>query len=342
MSVLLLALGAGAVTGLALGALGGGGSVLAAPALIYLLGFTPAAATTASLVVVTVTSATALVAHAREGAVRWRAGAVFAAAGIVPAAVGGAVSRLLPAALLTGAFAVLAGVAALRMLRPPAAGDGSTESTAAAAVTGSSGSTGAAGSSGSTGSTKATASAGATKATASAGSNKATASAGSNKATASAGSTRATVSEGSTRATGVTGAEGATGADGSADGPVPARVSRVAGAGAGLGAVTGVLGVGGGFLAVPSLVNVVGLRMRAAIGTSLLVITINSLTALAARAGAQAPVDWSAVGPFAAAAVLGAWDGKRLAARLSAGTLQRLFACALLAVAAFMLADAVF
>lgn len=70
MSALLLALGAGAVTGLALGALGGGGSVLAVPALIYLLGFTPAAATTASLVVVTVTSATALGAHAREGAVR--------------------------------------------------------------------------------------------------------------------------------------------------------------------------------------------------------------------------------------------------------------------------------
>ncbi|MFD4504972.1 sulfite exporter TauE/SafE family protein [Streptomyces sp. NPDC058457] len=248
MSTLLLALGAGAVTGLALGALGGGGSVLAVPALIYLLGFTPAAATTASLVVVTVTSATALVAHAREGAVRWRAGAVFAAAGIVPAAVGGAVSRQLPAALLTGAFAVLAAVAALRMLRPSAAG--------------------------------------------------------------------------------------------STSAPVPARASRVAGAGAGLGAVTGVLGVGGGFLAVPSLVNVVGLRMRAAIGTSLLVITINSLTALAARAGSAVDVDWSAVGPFAGAAILGAWDGRRLAARLSAGTLQRLFAYALLAVAAFMLADA--
>ncbi|MEU9450104.1 sulfite exporter TauE/SafE family protein [Streptomyces sp. NPDC048277] len=249
MSALLLALGAGAFTGLALGALGGGGSVLAVPALIYLLGFTPAAATTASLVVVTVTSATALVAHAREGTVRWRAGAVFAAAGIVPAAVGGLVSRHLPAALLTGAFAVLAAVAALRMLRPPATG---------------------------------------------------------------------------------------------ATGPAPVRASRVAGAGAGLGAVTGVLGVGGGFLAVPSLVNVVGLRMRAAIGTSLLVITINSLTALAARSGSAADVDWTTVGPFAATAILGAWDGKRLAARLSPGTLQRLFAYALLAVAGFMLADAVF
>ena len=102
MSVLVLGLLAGAVTGLALGALGGGGSVLAVPALMYLLGFTPAAAATASLVVVTVTSVTALAVHAREGTVRWRAGALFAAAGLVPAAVGGAVSGRLPPGLLTG------------------------------------------------------------------------------------------------------------------------------------------------------------------------------------------------------------------------------------------------
>ncbi|MEU7169571.1 TSUP family transporter, partial [Streptomyces morookaense] len=86
MSALILALAAGAVVGLALGALGGGGSVLAVPALIYLLGFAPGAATTASLLIVTATSATALYAHARAGNVRWKAGALFAAAGLVPAA----------------------------------------------------------------------------------------------------------------------------------------------------------------------------------------------------------------------------------------------------------------
>lgn len=248
MSALVLGLLAGAVTGLALGALGGGGSVLAVPALMYLLGFTPAAAATASLVVVAFTSVTALGAHAREGTVRWRAGALFAAAGLVPAAVGGAVSGRLSPGLLTAAFAVIAAVAALRMLRPSAA----------------------------------------------------------------------------VRHDDVT-----------------VRPGRVVQAGAGLGAVTGVLGVGGGFLAVPALVNVVGLRMRAAVGTSLLVITVNSLVALAARAGSAAPVDWTAVAPFAAAAVLGAWDGKRLAGKVSGGTLQRIFAYALLAVALFMLADAV-
>ncbi|MEU5471883.1 TSUP family transporter, partial [Streptomyces lydicus] len=99
MSVLILALVAGAVVGLALGALGGGGSVLAVPALIYLLGFAPAAATTASLVIVTATSLTALYAHARAGNVRWKAGMLFAAAGLVPAAVAGAAAAHRPLAL---------------------------------------------------------------------------------------------------------------------------------------------------------------------------------------------------------------------------------------------------
>ena len=72
MTAIVLALIAGAVVGLALGALGGGGSVLAVPALIYLLGFSPSAATTASLIIVAATSATALYAHAREGHVAWK------------------------------------------------------------------------------------------------------------------------------------------------------------------------------------------------------------------------------------------------------------------------------
>ncbi|MFB7469229.1 TSUP family transporter, partial [Streptomyces sp. NPDC056224] len=117
MSALLLALVAGAMVGLALGALGGGGSVLAVPALIYLLGFTPAAATTASLIIVTATSLTALYAHARTNNVRWKAGALFAAAGLLPAAAAGAAASRLPQSLLTAAFAAVAALAAVRMLR---------------------------------------------------------------------------------------------------------------------------------------------------------------------------------------------------------------------------------
>ena len=245
MTALILALVAGAVIGLALGALGGGGSVLAVPALIYLLGFTPAAATTASLIIVTATSATALAAHARDGNVAWRTGALFAAAGIVPAFLAGAAAGHLPQAALTAAFAVIAALAALRMLRPSRVG----------------------------------------------------------------ALARYTAGEGGRR-------------------------------GAGLGAVTGFLGVGGGFLAVPALVGVLGLRMRLAVGTSLLVITVNSLAALAARTGSGGDLRWEVIGPFAGAAILGAWDGKRLAAKITGGTLQRIFAFVLLAVAAFMLADA--
>ncbi|MER6335120.1 sulfite exporter TauE/SafE family protein [Streptomyces sp. NPDC001034] len=249
MTTLILALVAGAVVGLALGGLGGGGSVLAVPALIYLLGFTPAEATTASLVIVTLTSVTALTGHARDGNVTWRTGLLFAAAGIVPAMVAGAAAGHLSQALLTVAFSVIAALAALRMLRP---------------------------------------------------------------ATAVA----------------VSGAE--------------VNAGKAGAAGAGLGAVTGFLGVGGGFLAVPALVGVLRLPMRRAVGTSLLVITINSLAALGARAGTGMHLDWAVIAPFTAAAVLGAWDGKRLSKKLKGGTLQRVFAYVLLAVAAFMLIDALF
>lgn len=114
MTTLIPALVAGAVVGSALGGLGGGGSVLAVPALIYLLGFTPAAATTAALLIVVATSLTGLVAHARDGHVRWRTGGLFAMAGIVPAAVSGALSVRIPAGVLTAAFAVLTVVAAGR------------------------------------------------------------------------------------------------------------------------------------------------------------------------------------------------------------------------------------
>lgn len=116
MTPLILALLAGAAAGVSLGALGAGGSILTVPALVYLLGFTPAAATTASLVVVIVTSVTALVAHARAGAVRWRAGLLFAAAGVLPAAGAGALSSRVPATVLTLLFAALAALAGLHML----------------------------------------------------------------------------------------------------------------------------------------------------------------------------------------------------------------------------------
>jgi uncharacterized membrane protein YfcA len=76
------------------------------------------------------------------------------------------------------------------------------------------------------------------------------------------------------------------------------------------------------------------------VGTSLLVITVNSLAALTVRAGTADGLDWAVLGPFAGAAILGAWDGKRLAAKVSGHTLQWIFGLVLLAVAAVMLIDA--
>ncbi len=69
---MLLALPIGILIGLSLGALGGGGSILTVPALVYLLGESPHGATTASLVIVGVTSLAGMAVHLRAGRVRVR------------------------------------------------------------------------------------------------------------------------------------------------------------------------------------------------------------------------------------------------------------------------------
>ncbi|MFB7945348.1 sulfite exporter TauE/SafE family protein [Kitasatospora phosalacinea] len=331
MSTVLLALAAGAVVGLALGGLGGGGSMLAVPALIYLIGLTPGTATTASLLIVAVTSLTGLVAHARGGRVRWREGLLFGAAGLPFAALGGALSRHLPGPALTAAFALLAGLAAWRML----AGGGRRTAGDAGDDIGGVGRDG-----GGVGGVDGVGGVGREVGTGGAARPAVPATAAA--AVRTSGGAGATVALATEMVPAGTNSAPAPlpGAAGPAPRvPVPAR--RAALAGAGLGAATGVLGVGGGFLAVPALVSFLAFPMAEAIGTSLLVITLNSLAALLPRLGAAAEIPWATVGPFAAAAVLGAWDGKRLAAKLSGRTLQRLFAGALLAVAVLMLVDAV-
>src|SRR5918999_884696 len=77
------------------------------------------------------------------------------------------------------------------------------------------------------------------------------------------------------------------------------RYTILAGAGLGVGILTGLVGVGGGFLIVPALVLLVGLPMRCAVGTSLLVIGLSTMTALAAYQG-QATISWRIVALFTA------------------------------------------
>lgn len=119
----------------------------------------------------------------------------------------------------------------------------------------------------------------------------------------------------------------------------PARALRIAAAGTGVGFLTGLLGVGGGFVVVPALVLLLGFPMPAAVGTSLVVIGINAATALLTRLAA-ATVDWGLVGPFAVAAVLGVLGGSAVARRVPARQLSGAFAVVLLAVAAVTAAQA--
>lgn len=137
MTSLALALLIGVAIGVALGALGGGGSILTVPALVYLLGESAPDATTASLVIVGVTSAIAAISYARERQVRWGAGLVFAGAGVLATLGGSHLNRAVPEPVLLLSFAalmIIAGVAMLIKSRP-AAGRGRASSQPLVSVT---------------------------------------------------------------------------------------------------------------------------------------------------------------------------------------------------------------
>lgn len=249
----------GAAIGLVMGLLGGGGSILTVPALVYLLGQDPTTATTASLAIVGMTSAFGVLAHARSRRVRWGVGASVGALGIGGAWVGSRAATGVDPQLLLLGFAVLMLVAARGMLRRGSGGRAPSSSVL-------------------------------------------------------------TVSTPTT-------------APPAARTPRAAGVARLVLAATGVGLVTGFFGVGGGFVVVPTLVLVLGLSMPVAVGTSLLVIAINSATALVSRAGAAPDLDWALVLPFAGAAVVGVLVGSRLAGRLPERHLRRSFGVLLVALA---------
>lgn len=129
---LVLALAAGALIGLALGALGGGGSILAVPVLVYALGQSPGQATTGSLVVVGVSSLLSAIAARRAGNVRLGQGLGFGVVALGGAVAGARASAHVPEPVLLASFAalmlVVAGVMAVRLRRgsrePVAPGSG--------------------------------------------------------------------------------------------------------------------------------------------------------------------------------------------------------------------------
>lgn len=113
---LILTLVLAVSVGLALGTLGGGGSILTVPLLTYIAGMPPKEAIAASLLIVGVTSLSSLVVHARHRRVRWRTGLIFGAAGMVGAFAGGLIGGQLPGAVLMVAFAIMMIATAIAMV----------------------------------------------------------------------------------------------------------------------------------------------------------------------------------------------------------------------------------
>jgi uncharacterized membrane protein YfcA len=276
--MLLTALGLGLMIGLVIGALGGGGSILTVPALVFALALSAQEATTGSLVIVGITAVVAGVARARGGTTRWRTALLLAAAGVPASVLGTRLNHLVDENVLLLLFAALMLVAAAGMLlrsHPHAdvqaedeeAGYGAGGGTIGGAVT--------------------------------------------------------TVR------------------------PAPASTSRgakvalrLALAGLLIGFLTGFFGVGGGFVIVPILVIALGFPMPVAVGTSLLVIALNSAVALVARIG-HSTFAWDVIVPFTLAAVVASLLGKKAGDRVTGQTLTRAFAVLLVAVAAYVATRAV-
>jgi len=116
------------------------------------------------------------------------------------------------------------------------------------------------------------------------------------------------------------------------------RYVILAASGLGVGVLTGLVGIGGGFLIVPALVLVARVPIKRAVGTSLLVITLSTVSALIGYRG-EAAVAWRVVALFTALAVIGALVGTEAARHVPASGLRRAFGVVVLAIAGLILAQ---
>ncbi len=245
MEQLAIDLALGFAIGASLGLLGGGGSILTVPALVYVVGQTPQAAVTASLMIVGVNSALGAVMHRAQGTLNWRVAVVFGGVGMAAAYLSAGWSRWVSPTTLMILFALLMlTVGLLMILKPqPVNGDGRGRGWGATVLSG-----------------------------------------------------------------------------------------------AMVGVLTGFLGVGGGFLIVPALVMLVGLPIRQAVGTSLVVIAMNSLAGFLGHLSGAA-MDLQVVTIFVGAGLMGALVGARLARVVHPDHLRKAFAFFVIGLALFLLAD---
>jgi hypothetical protein len=107
-----------------------------------------------------------------------------------------------------------------------------------------------------------------------------------------------------------------------------------------VGSVTGLVGVGGGFLIIPALVLLGGMSMRLAVGTSLVIIAINSFTGfvgyLSVLEALNLSIDWQIIGLFSAIGVFGSWLGHKLSNRVNQDQLKKGFAVFLVLMGVFI------
>jgi uncharacterized membrane protein YfcA len=117
MTALVVTVALATVIGVSLGMLGGGGSILAVPLLVYVAGLPAKEAIATSLLVVGATSAVAVLPHARTARVRWRTGLIFGFAGMAGAYAGGRLAAYIPGTILLTAFALMMLATAIAMIR---------------------------------------------------------------------------------------------------------------------------------------------------------------------------------------------------------------------------------
>ncbi|MEV4544387.1 sulfite exporter TauE/SafE family protein [Micromonospora echinaurantiaca] len=123
-ATLLLTVALAVVIGISLGLLGGGGSILAVPLLVYVADLPAKEAIATSLLVVGATSAVGMLPHARAGRVRWRTGLIFGLAGMTGAYAGGRLAEFVPAGVLLTGFAIMMLATAVAMIRGRRAAEG--------------------------------------------------------------------------------------------------------------------------------------------------------------------------------------------------------------------------
>lgn len=228
--------------GLSLGLLGGGGSILAVPVLIYALDYPVKTAIPMSLVVVGLTSLMGAAQQARAGKVHWRAALAFGPPAVVGALGGAQLGLLVSDRFQLTIFAIVLIAGSLAMWFGPSPWSAAEPAGQAAA-------------------------------------------------------------------------------------PRPLRAIGLLGAL--VGVLTGLIGVGGGFLYVPVLVLLAGLEMKQAVATSLALIVLSSAAGFARYAGTL-PMDWVAILQFTLAAIVGVLVGSRLGGGLPHKVLRRGFAVFLL------------